>query len=186
MSSRSGEQFEGQGLQGIAGQQCIGLAELHMHRGLAAAQHVVVHARQVVVHQRIGMDQLGRAGRAQRGLGLPIRRLAGGEDQQGPQPLAAVEHRIAHRIAQQHGRIDADPLRERGLDARQQRFAPGCEAPRVPAQGVAGTWGGLPQARGFLYFAHLLLKEGASAFVRPGGAHSPAQALRPFASSTLI
>jgi hypothetical protein len=38
------EQLEGQGLQRVAGQQRIGLAELDVHRGLAAAQHVVVHA----------------------------------------------------------------------------------------------------------------------------------------------
>jgi hypothetical protein len=45
------QQFEGQGLQCIAGQQGLRLAEAHVHRGFAAAQHIVVHARHVVVHQ---------------------------------------------------------------------------------------------------------------------------------------
>ena len=47
-------------------QQGLCLAELHMHRGLAAAQDVVVHAGHVVVHERVGMDQLHCARCAQR------------------------------------------------------------------------------------------------------------------------
>ena len=56
----AGEHFEGQRLQGIAGQQRRRLAERDMTGRLAAAQHVVVHARQVVVDERIGVDQLDR------------------------------------------------------------------------------------------------------------------------------
>jgi hypothetical protein len=117
------QQLEGQRLQRVAGQQRIGLAELHVHRGLAAAQHVVVHAGQVVVHQRIGVDQFGGAGRAQRRGLVAADRFAGGQHQQRPQPLAAVEHGIAHGVAQQHGRIDADPARQR-RSTRPGGFAP--------------------------------------------------------------
>ena len=46
-----GQQLKGQRLQRIAGQQCLCLTEAHMHGGLAAAQHIVVHARHVVMHQ---------------------------------------------------------------------------------------------------------------------------------------
>jgi len=61
------QQFKRQHLQRIASQQRRGLAILHVHGRLAAAQHVVVHAGQVVVHQRVGVDQLDGARRAQHG-----------------------------------------------------------------------------------------------------------------------
>jgi phosphoserine phosphatase len=60
-----GQQLKRQRLQGVAGQQCGSFAKLHMHGWLAAAQHSVVHARHVVVHEGIGMDQLHGAGCAQ-------------------------------------------------------------------------------------------------------------------------
>ena len=57
---RRGQDLEGQRVHGIAGQHGLRLAELHVHGGLAPPQHVVVHAGHVVVHQRIGVDQLHR------------------------------------------------------------------------------------------------------------------------------
>ena len=59
-----GQQLEGQRLQRVARQQRTGFAKFHMHRGFAPAQDVVVHTRHVVVHQRVGVDQLDRAGGA--------------------------------------------------------------------------------------------------------------------------
>ncbi len=50
-----GKNFKGQRQQGIARQHGRCLVELDMGRGLAPAQHIVVHARQIVMHQRIGM-----------------------------------------------------------------------------------------------------------------------------------
>ncbi len=63
VSGRFDEDFERQTLQRVADQQGGGLVEFHMHGGLAATQGVVVHGRHVVVHQRIGVDQLDRSGR---------------------------------------------------------------------------------------------------------------------------
>ena len=60
-----GQQLKSQGLQGIPRQQGLRLAIGHMHRGLAPAQHIVVHARHVVVHQGVSVDQLHRTRRAQ-------------------------------------------------------------------------------------------------------------------------
>ena len=37
--------------------------ELDVHRGLAPAQRVVIHAGQIIVHQRVGVDHLDGAGR---------------------------------------------------------------------------------------------------------------------------
>lgn len=49
-----------QRLQRIASEDRGGLVEGDMHGRLAAAQRVVVHRRQVVVDQRVGMDQFDR------------------------------------------------------------------------------------------------------------------------------
>ena len=57
-----GQQLEGQRLQAVADQQGGRLVVLDVAGRLAAAQHVVVHARQVVMHQRIGVDQFDGAG----------------------------------------------------------------------------------------------------------------------------
>ncbi|MCY1518254.1 hypothetical protein D9M68_529660 [compost metagenome] len=155
-----GEQLEGQRLQRVAREQRVGFAELHVHGGLAAAQHVVVHARQVVVHQRIGVDEFGGAGRTQRGVGVAADRFIGREHQQRPQPLAAVEHGIAHGVAQQHRRIDADPARQRRFDRGQVGLGPAGQRLRVPGGGGGGG--------------------------HRDGAHSAVQGLRLPASSTLI
>jgi hypothetical protein len=99
--SRLGRQhLERQCLHGVAGQQRLGFAELHVHRGLAAAHHVVIHAGHVVVHQRIGVDQLHGAGRTQGRLAVATDGLAGGHHQQRAQALAAAQHGIAHGFAQ--------------------------------------------------------------------------------------
>ena len=47
----AGEQFEGQRLQAVADEQGGRFVEFHMAGRAAAAQHVVVHAGQVVVDQ---------------------------------------------------------------------------------------------------------------------------------------
>ena len=94
------QQLEGHRLQRVAGQQGHRLAKLHMDCRLATAQHIVVHARHVVVYQRIGVYQFGRACGTQRQLGVAANRLAGSQHQQGSQPLATVEHRVAHRLHQ--------------------------------------------------------------------------------------
>ena len=89
-----------------------GLAELHVHGRLAAAQHVVVHARQVVVDQRIGVDQLDRAGGAQRRLALaaaPPRAAA--STSSGRSRLPPSSTRVAHRLAEAGRRVGAAPRR---------------------------------------------------------------------------
>ena len=127
------EQLESQCLQGVARQQGIGLAKLHMHRGLATAQHIVVHAGHVVVHQRIGMDQFGGTGRAQGRflinhsmlrIAAISHGLAGRHHQQGTQPLAAIEHGVTHGLPQARRGISPDPALQRLLHPRQMGAAP--------------------------------------------------------------
>ena len=52
---------EGLRVEAVAGEDRHALAELHVAGRLAAAQLIVVHRRQVVVDQRVGVDQLDRA-----------------------------------------------------------------------------------------------------------------------------
>ncbi|MNL53779.1 hypothetical protein D3C87_1770510 [compost metagenome] len=64
-----GQQIERQRLQRIAGQHGGGFVELHVRGGPATAQRVVIHAGQVVMDQRIGMDQFhGGGGAVERGF----------------------------------------------------------------------------------------------------------------------
>ena len=57
------QQLEGQHLQRIAGQDRRRFVERLVAGRPAAAQVVVVHGRQVVVHQRVAVNQLDGAGR---------------------------------------------------------------------------------------------------------------------------
>ncbi len=69
-----------------------------VHGRFAAAQVVVVHGGQVVVHQRERMNQFdGDGGRVEM-VRSDTQAFAGCVDEQGPYPLAAVEDRIAHSI----------------------------------------------------------------------------------------
>jgi hypothetical protein len=78
-----------------------------MAAGLAAAQIVVVHRRQIVMHQRVGVQQLHR--RPDAGGTAPVDAEQGGtlHHQNGAQPLAAAQAGIAHRL--HHPRLG--PLR---------------------------------------------------------------------------
>ena len=68
---RRGEhRFKGESLQRVARQHGGGLAEHLVVRRLAAAQIVVVHARQIVVNERIGMQQLHAAGGGKRSVNV--------------------------------------------------------------------------------------------------------------------
>ena len=60
------QHLEGQRLQRVAGQDGGGLVELLVTGGLAAPEIVVVHGRQVVVDQRIGVQEFDGAGGPQR------------------------------------------------------------------------------------------------------------------------
>ena len=106
-----GQDLEGGGLQGVAGQDRGGLVIGLVHRRPAAAQVVVVHARQVVVDQAVGVDALQRAGGAQHRPLRQVEHLAGLQREEGPQPLAGPERRIAHGLGQP---------RFRAVGARQQ------------------------------------------------------------------
>jgi hypothetical protein len=141
------EHFKGQSLQGIAGQQGLRLAELHMHGGFATPQHVVVHARHVVVHQGISMDQLNGTSRAHGGLvqggigDASSHSLAGGQHQKGAQTFATIEHGITHGLTEPRRGIGGNPLLQCRFNLLQLTRHPGLES---------GCRGQFPSSQGFM------------------------------------
>ncbi len=93
---RRGEKLEGEGLQRVAGQDRGRLIPFHVHGRLAAAQRVVVHAGQVVVHQAVGVDAFDRGGGAQRLPGRDAEDRRALDREEGAEALAAAEHRMPH------------------------------------------------------------------------------------------
>jgi hypothetical protein len=67
------------------------LAELDVRGRAAATEVVVVHRRQVVVDERVGVDQLDRSGGGQDPFRRDLGRARGGEDQHRADALAAGE-----------------------------------------------------------------------------------------------
>ena len=95
-----GEDVERERVQAVAGEHRLGLAESLVHRRLAAAQIGIVHARQIVVDQRIDVDRLDRAADAQRSIAVDREQSRSGDGEQRPKPLAAADRGMAHRLEQ--------------------------------------------------------------------------------------
>ena len=71
-----GEDLERQRVQRIAGEDRGAFVEGAVHGRLAAAQIVIVHARQIVVDQRIDMDAFDREAGAQRAVAIDVEQVA--------------------------------------------------------------------------------------------------------------
>jgi hypothetical protein len=98
------EDFERKRLQRVAGKHRHGFAEHDMAGGATTPQCVVIHCRQIVVHQRIGMDQLDRAGWCIQ-LGTVVTQcMAGSVGKQRTQAFAAAKCGVAHGAVQCDGR----------------------------------------------------------------------------------
>ena len=71
------EQRERLGLQPVAGEDGDAVAVDDVQRRPSAPQRVVVHRRQIVVDQRVGVNQLDGAGRGQREIAWRTRSSTG-------------------------------------------------------------------------------------------------------------
>ena len=69
-----------------------------MTRGAPAAEIIVIHARKIIVHERIGVDAFERAGQGKRNLGLAMASFCRCETKDRPQSLASGEKAVAHRF----------------------------------------------------------------------------------------
>ena len=125
MGLAAGQQREGLGQQGVSGEDGEALAEHHVRGGASSPQGVVVHRRQIVVHERVGVDELDRAGavpgesprRVLRELLARIepvvpggrapppraRRFGRGQGEDGTEALAAGEDAVAHGLRDPRG-----------------------------------------------------------------------------------
>ena len=113
------EHFEGARLQRVADEDRGGFIEGAMAGGAAAAQVVVVHGRQVVVHQAVDVNELDRGGRGVEHFQRRAERFAGGIHEHRTHAFAARERAVAHRFEQARGRgaFDIERAREHALDA---------------------------------------------------------------------
>ncbi len=96
--------MEGRGEQAVPGQDGGGFVKLLVAGGLAPAQIIVVHGRQVVMDQGIGVDHLQGAGHRQGFARVAPHRFRRGQAQNGAQPFAAHEQAVVHGLVQPEGR----------------------------------------------------------------------------------
>ena len=89
--------------QSVAREDRHVLAERDVAGRLAAAELVVVHRREVVVDQRVGVDHLDRRGERKHLVRGATERLGGREREHRPDALAAGEQRVAHGLLEAGG-----------------------------------------------------------------------------------
>ena len=94
---------EGFGEEPIPCQHRDAFSEDDMSGGLTAAQIVVVHAGQVVVHEGVGVDDLNRTGGTEGVPGISTAGLRSSETENGPEALAAREDGVAHGLVDRRG-----------------------------------------------------------------------------------
>ena len=94
----AGGNLEGDGEERVARKNGDSFPEGLVASGAAAAEIVIIHARQIVVHERVGMNAFDGAGERQSGFGLATTGLRGGEAEDGTEALAAGEEAVAHRL----------------------------------------------------------------------------------------
>ena len=108
------QHFEGARLQRIAGENGRGFVEGAMTGGPATAQVVIVHGRQVVVHQAVDVDEFDRGRGGVEQFQRRAERFAGGVHQHGTHALAARERAVAHGLEQprRRGAVDLERARQ--------------------------------------------------------------------------
>jgi len=94
----AGDVLEGECEERVAGEDRDVLAEHLVVGRLAAAEVVVVHAGEVVVDERHGVDHFDGAGSGHRGGGGAANEFAGGDAEHGAHALAAGEEGVAHGL----------------------------------------------------------------------------------------
>ena len=93
----SADGLEGQRQKRVARKNGYGFAELLVARRLAAAKVVIVEGRQVVMDERIGVDEFDRTGRIVRRRDVAAENPRRLNAKNGTDPLAACKDAIPHR-----------------------------------------------------------------------------------------
>mmetsp|Transcript_15015 Transcript_15015/g.32258 ORF Transcript_15015/g.32258 Transcript_15015/m.32258 type:complete len:419 (-) Transcript_15015:61-1317(-) len=110
-----GDVLEGAGEEAVPGEDGALLAVHLVVGGLAPAEVVVVHAGQVVVHQRHGVDHLQRARGGHGHGGVLCEHFARGDAQGRADALATRQQRVPHRLVDGVGVLLSNGLVERLL-----------------------------------------------------------------------
>ena len=84
-----------------------------MHGGLAAAQIIIIHAGQIIMHQRIGVQHFNRRRHAQGRVARHVELRRAFQHQETAQPFAAAHAGIAHGFKQP--RLIAFRRRDQGI-----------------------------------------------------------------------
>jgi hypothetical protein len=84
------------GLQRIAGQYGGGFIKGAMHGGLAAAQIIIIHAGQIIMHQRIGVQHFNRRRHAQSRITRHAELRRAFQHQESAQSFAAADAGVTH------------------------------------------------------------------------------------------
>ena len=103
----------------------------------AATQDVVIHARQIIVHQGIGVNDFNRSASHRHAFGISLRQFTGGVGQQRPHAFAGAEYRVTHRRMQPLRRNVR--LRQRALQKRFDTGLPG-GSPGLKVGGSHNVW----------------------------------------------
>jgi hypothetical protein len=119
---------EGQRQQSIARENCGGVVGFLVQRGTAAPEIAVVHRRQVVMDQRIAVDAFQRGAGQQRCVARNAEHGGAFHHQKRPQPFAAAERRITHRVHQPVRAGDFVRQQDVGQQLSEQRFGFLCGA----------------------------------------------------------
>src|SRR4029077_947305 len=138
-----GEDLERQRLQRVSGENRCRLVEGAVGGRASASQVVVVHRRQIVVNQRIGMDAFDRRARTPRTVVRSPKRPRRLHGQEGSQPLTAAKRRIAHGLDEALGtrrlagpRFEAKQDFELALGPSLTFSEPSCEGAIVHWRGL--------------------------------------------------
>ena len=94
------QQGKGQRLQGVAREYRFGFAKRFVTRRFAASQVIVVHGRQIIVDQGIGVHALDRAGSDIQRLVSSAQGAPGRVYQQRANTFATLQHGITHGLVQ--------------------------------------------------------------------------------------
>ena len=96
MGDGFGQDFEREGQERVTGEDGGRFVEGFVDGGTPAPEIVVIHGGQIVVDQRIAVDQFDRQRRMQGQLRRGAEHGGGLAHEKGPQPLAAIEGAVAH------------------------------------------------------------------------------------------
>ncbi len=111
--------------QSVAGKHGDAVAENFVTSRAPATKIVVVHARKIVVHERVGVDAFERAGERQRLVDLAAACFGRGETQNRSQSFSAGEKTVAHRLV--NGRRSRVLFRQIAVECAIDLFLPRLE-----------------------------------------------------------